>query len=326
MARHALWGIALIRALPACLAYRLGDVLGLVLAAITLVRDPRVARKGRGVTRNQKIVYREKWTKRLGRRLLLQWARHMAHLVIDACRMPSINRFNLHDHVDLAGLKNVLTLLREGKGVICVGGHIGMFELLGHSASLCDVPVTFVARPLPIPEVDAVVRDIRGRGGVQVLSKWNVLSALKRALKDGRVVGIAADENTRKNGVFQPFLGTLAATTRTPAILQRVTGAPIAVVSIHRTGRERFRWDCWDVIRAERTSDKKADVERVMRRVSDALSRAILAEPAQWFWGSRRYSTRPPGEVPGADGLPPRVQAEHLVTLQAEASPAAAVS
>ena len=36
------------------------------------------------------------------------------------------------------------------------------------------------------------------------------------------------------------------------------------------------------------------------------LSRAILAYPEQWFWGSRRFLTRPPGEAPGPDGLPPR--------------------
>ena len=104
-----------------------------------------------------------------------------------------------------------------------------------------------------------------------------------------------------------PFLGTLAATTPSVAFLQRVTGAPIVVASVHRIGRERWRCHVWRVIRFDPTRDAEGARARGHgRAVSEALSRAILAYPEQWFWGSRRFLTRPPGEQPGPDGLPPR--------------------
>ena len=49
-----------------------------------------------------------------------------------------------------------------------------------------------------------------------------------------------------------------------------------------------------------------AELRRVTHAVNDALSRAILLHPEQWLWSSRRFLTRPPGESPGPDGLPPR--------------------
>ena len=35
------------------------------------------------------------------------------------------------------------------------------------------------------------------------------------------------------------------------------------------------------------------------------LTQAVAEAPEQWFWQSRRFRHRPPGETPGPDGLPP---------------------
>lgn len=124
--------------------------------------------------------------------------------------------------------------------------------------------------------------ELRSSAGTRVLAKWGILLPLKRALDRGEMVGLLTDEDARERQLFVPFLGTLAATTPSVAFLQRVTGATIVVASVNRVGRE------------------------VTAQVSAALSRAIHAHPEQWLWGSRRFLTRPPGEQPGPDGLPPR--------------------
>ena len=43
----------------------------------------------------------------------------------------------------------------------------------------------------------------------------------------------------------------------------------------------------------------------ITTRINRALGRGIAEAPEQWFWQSRRFRHRPPGEVPGPDGLPP---------------------
>jgi KDO2-lipid IV(A) lauroyltransferase len=311
--RHTTAGFALrvvttmLRSMPGILAYALADAASLPLVAATLAHERRVAPLGRGLSRNQRIVFREELTLRESRRLLFAWTRHMAHLFVDFCRMPRLTADNLERSVDASAYQDLISLAAEGRGVICVSGHLGVWELCAHVASLLGLPITIAVRPTGIAAVDAVLTAIRSAGGARVVAKWGVLLRLARTLERGEMVGLLADEDARERPIFAPFLGTLAATTPSVAFLQRVTGAPIAVASVHRVGRGRWRCHLWRVIRAEPGASDAARERDVTTAVNEALSRAILAYPEQWLWGSRRFFTRPPDERPGPDGLPPRV-------------------
>jgi Kdo2-lipid IVA lauroyltransferase/acyltransferase len=292
--------------MPASLAYALADAASLPLVAATLLHERRVAPLGRGLFRNQRIVFRERLTRRESWRLLFGWARHMCHLFVDFCRMPRLRADDFERSVDAQAFRELIPLVEEKRGVVCVSGHLGVFELCPYLPSLVGFPITVVVRPTGIAAVDAVLAGIRSAGGTRVLTKWGILLPLKRVLERGEMVGLLADEDARERPIFAPFLGTLAATTPSAAFLQRVTGAPIVVASVNRVGRGRWRCHVWRVIRAQPDLDPERAEREVTALVNEALSRAILAYPEQWFWGSRRFATRPAGERPGPDGLPPR--------------------
>jgi len=294
------------RRMPRWLAYGIADLASLPLVAATLLHEGRVAPLGRGLFRNQRIVFRERLTRREAWRLLFAWARHMTYLFVDFCRMPRLRPHDFESRVDAQAFLDLIPLAEEGRGLICVSGHLGVWELCPYLPSLRGFPMTVVVRPTGIAPVDEVLTAIRRSGGTNVLAKWGILLPLKRALERGEMVGLLSDEDARERPLFVPFLGTLAATTPSVAFLQRVTGAPIVVASVHRIGRERWRCHVWRVIRFDPTRDPEQREREVTSEVSEALSRAILAYPEQWFWGSRRFLTRPPGEAPGPDGLPPR--------------------
>jgi KDO2-lipid IV(A) lauroyltransferase len=310
--RHRAVGLALgllmgaLRRMPGLLAYGLADAASFPLVAATLLHERRVAPLGRGLFRNQRIVFREGLTKRESRRLLFAWARHMCHLVVDFCRMPRLRAEDFERSVDATSFRELIPLVQEGRGLICVSGHVGVFELCPYLPSLAGFPITVVVRPTGIAAIDALLTKIRSAGGTRVLTKWGILLPLKRALEGGEMVGLLADEDARERPIFAPFLGTLAATTPSAAFLQRVTGAPIVVASVNRVARGRWRCHVWRVIRSLPGADRERAEREVTAAVNEALSRAILAYPEQWFWGSRRFLTRPAGERPGPDGLPPR--------------------
>jgi len=230
----------------------------------------------------------------------------MTAMFVDVCRMRRMNAANVRRLVDVADVQALAELQREGHGILCASGHLGIWELCGHITSLCGLPSICVSRPHDNAAIDDVLRRLRTCGGQGIVSKWGVLWSLRKALARGDIVGIAADENDAQRGVYVPFLGTLAATNTTPAFLAGRTGAPIAVVSCHRVARGRYKFHVWDVIRVAKGRTSDGDIEAITARISAALSRAILAYPEQWLWGSRRFASRPPGEVPGPDGLPPR--------------------
>lgn len=295
------WLLAVLRHLPATLGYMLADAIALLVWVLASARERSA---GRGADRNLRIAYRDELTAGGRRRLRWAWARHMCWLGVDLLRMPKIREDNLSRFVDLADWRRVDEQYRLGKGVICVTGHIGVPELLGHVASLQGIPTVGVFSP-SAPPIEAALTAIRSSGGQRVLSNQGAIWPLKKALDRGAAIGLAADENTRKNPVFAPFLGTLAATSATPALLHLTSGAPIVVATIHRVGRLRYRLHVWDVITCASPGDRQTDLKAITREMNTALSRAIRAYPAQWFWSARRFRTRPDGEVAGSDGLPP---------------------
>jgi KDO2-lipid IV(A) lauroyltransferase len=289
-------------------AYGLADAAAPGIAVASALRERRPAPAGRGLRRNLRIAFRDRLTARERRQLRRAWSRHMAALAVDFCRMPRIRPDTLHRYIDVAELDVLRELLARGRGLLCVTGHLGVWEHAAHAVSVGGIPVTSVARPLRDPGADAAVNAIRRTGGQQIRRQRGALLPLVRALRRGELVGLLADEDVRVRPIFAPFLGTLAASSPAPAFLQRVTGAPIAVASCHRIGRERFRFHVWRVIEPRAARKTPRDDHAVTAEINDALSEAILRYPEQWLWGSRRFHTRPPGERIQPDGLPPPVR------------------
>ncbi len=297
--------VALLGRLPLPVSYALADAAVPGIVAFGWLHERRVAPAGRGLQRNLRIAYRERWSPALARRLGWRLARHLARLVVDVARIPRLDAASARRWVEPRDFATLRRLRAEGRGLLCVTGHIGVWELCSQLPAALGVPVRVVARPPAHPALAAALRRLRQRPGIDLVEQRGALRPLIRSLRSGAVVGLLADEDAPRRPVFAPFLGTLAASSRGAAFLQRVTGAPIAVVSCARTGRGRFCLRCWAVIRPAPSGDAEADRQAVTAAVNDALSQAILAQPEQWLWGSRRFATRPPGEHPGADGLPP---------------------
>jgi Kdo2-lipid IVA lauroyltransferase/acyltransferase len=90
--------------------------------------------------------------------------------------------------------------------------------------------------------------------------------------------------------------------------LQRAAGTPIIVATLNRLpDGVHHRLNVWDVIERVKTDDHVADVTAVITRINAAVERAVRAHPEQWLWVHKRWKTRPPGEVAGPDGLPPKI-------------------
>ena len=299
-----------VAAVPAPLAYLFAD-----LCAVPIALGWSIAGRGgrgvRGYWRNVRIVYRDgglgparpRWH-------LWRVARHLTWLAVDSCRLHKITAASLPHTVDTREFAAMHDLYREGNGIVWATAHIGVWDVAGYVCALVGIPITSVFRPSPIPGVDRVIEQLRTGSGQTVVAKHNVLWTLRRVLAKKETVGLLCDSAGRRGDSFPPFLGTRAATVATPALLSLATGAPVAIVTAMRTGRFRFAMRVWDVIRPEPTGDRDADVARILARINRGLSRAVAEHPEQWFWQGRRFKHRPPGEVPGPDGLPPLARRE----------------
>lgn len=222
---------------------------------------------------------------------------HLGLLVVEFLRQRLVTRATLDRFVEGDGLRRVLAVVAEGRGAICVAGHAGLWELAGHGGACAGVPLLSVAKLSDHPGLDAWVTGQRQAGGNRILDVRGSMWAMKKALDRGEAVGINIDQEVREGAVYVPFFGVPAATSSTPALLHRRTGAPILVIVVHRLGRFRYHAEVYDEIRHPRTDDADGDVRAITARINRAMEAAIRRHPEQWLWSHRRWRRRPPGEV-----------------------------
>lgn len=301
-------GIWLISILPAWLAYAIGDLMAVPWFFWWLLHDRR-GLQTRGYWRNTRIAFRVGTP--LGatrpKHHLWRWSRHIGWTVIDFCRLRRLTTGNLPEHCDLEEYPQLAELFAEGKGVIFVTGHIGLWDVAGYGAGLLGLPITSVFRPSPLPALNRLIERLRSGKGQTVVGRKRVMWTLKKALANKETIALVSDGGAKHNALVAPFLGVNASTVGTPALLHLATGAPIAVLAVHRKGRMRYRLRVYDIIRNGQTDDREQAMLTLTARINKGLSEAICEAPEQWFWQSRRFLNRPPGEQPCDDGLPPIV-------------------
>ena len=99
-----------------------------------------------------------------------------------------------------------------------------------------------VVRPLDAPALQALADTMRRKTGVEIIDKRGALRPVLGALRRGRLIGILLDQNAaRREGVFVPFFGRTASTSRSIALLALRTRTPILPVFTRREGPGRHR-------------------------------------------------------------------------------------
>ena len=210
----------------------------------------------------------------------------------------SPNLFRDHRYRELVRIEGVERLreqLARDTGAILAAAHFGNWELLGLLAPVEGVPLVSLARPLDDADLDARLTALRTATGQRILSKHRALRPTLRALRRGQAVGILGDQNTvRREAVFVPYFGKLAATNPAVAHLHRRTGAPIfPVFAIPEEHGYRVLIEPPLEVPDARAGD---GVEAITAAVVARLEHHVRACPHAWLWMHDRWRERPVDE------------------------------
>ena len=286
---------------PAFLCELLAQALARILYAFLLLSD-RSPKRSR-VVRNLQIAFGETLSEEERRQLTWEFSLHAFRLAIETLRLPRLDHARARELVDWSEIDGVFAL---PTGFLVATGHFGNWEILAYAGSY-ERRLVSLARPFRAAWLQRWFRAHRGRSGHDVHSKFGGLRALRSALGRGCATGVLVDENVRKGGLFVPFCGVLASTHRSAAFLQRVTGAPIAVITCNRLEDGKFKAHLWDLIEHDPSLEQEQETLRVTQAIARGFEASLRRYPAQWLWTLQRWRTRPEGETPGPDGLPARV-------------------
>lgn len=216
--------------------------------------------------------------------------RHLGMSFVESCVFFFRPPARLLSRVAVDGAHNMEAADALGRGMLLLTAHYGNWELLAASHALTRFPLSVVMRPLDSPAFDPILERFRLRSGVELITKRRALPDIVDALRRRRMVGILLDQNaSRREGVFVPFFGVPASTSKGMALIALRTGAPVLPVFIRRQPDGRH------VVQAGAPVPvpPDGDVEAFTRAFNEAIEEAIRRAPEQWFWLHRRWKTRP---------------------------------
>ena len=190
------------------------------------------------------------------------------------------------------------SLKAAGRGVIIVSPHLGNWELLVYGWSALQEPISYLARPLDNPKIEALTVGLRTKFGNRPINKTNSVSPAMKILREGGILGILADVNAHpKEGVFVPFFGLPACTSSGVALLaMRTNAAIIPMCGAWDEEKQHYVGIHGRIVYPSNTGDRHRDVTETTAQFTAEVEKLIRTYPDQWLWIHKRWKSRPPGE------------------------------
>lgn len=251
--------------------------------------------------RNLELAFPEK-TESERNEILKSAFRNLGRVMATVSGFKTLNHNNLTELIEYKPTREFAAAYEktktDGRGRIILGGHIGNWELQAFSYPVFFEPLSFLARRMDNPLIEAMILKIRTRLGNRQIDKTNSAAPILRLLRGGGTVGVLADVNSHpKEGVFVPFFGIPASTASGVAMLAiRANAVIVPMFAMWDEAKDRYFIYHDKIIEPVNTGDRKLDIEETTALCAAATERAIRAHPDQWIWIHRRWKTRPPGE------------------------------
>jgi KDO2-lipid IV(A) lauroyltransferase len=200
----------------------------------------------------------------------------------------------------IEGVEHLQDALRQGKGVLLLGGHYTTLEISGRLLAFHTDALQPIYKPARNKLFNALMIASRGKLFDGLLTNKDMRSIL-RSLKDNKVVWYAPDQDFgRAQNVFAPFMGVTAASLNMTTRLAKVSGAPVLPFYSRRLpANEGYLIRVMPPFEDFPSGDDVADTTRI----NAAIERQVREAPEQYLWLHRRFKTRPPGEK---EFYPPR--------------------
>lgn len=191
------------------------------------------------------------------------------------------------------GLEVLQQAIVSGKAIVGITSHLGNWEVLNHFYSKQCKPLVFY-RPPKLKALDELLKKQRRQMGNQVApsTKQGIISVIKEVRKGG-AVGIPADpEPSLKSGVFVPFLGTQALTSKFIAGMISGKQDRVAAVFLHAVRLEDGSG--FKVLLEAAPDDMySTDTETSVAAMGRVLENYVRRWPSQYMWTMKRFRRRP---------------------------------
>src|SRR5436190_2950407 len=253
--------------------------------------------RGRVVEENLRIAFPEKSATERHDITRRMWE----HLLLMICEVAQLQRkfheTNWRKYVEVPKKREWILVASKGGPKVCVTGHFGNFEALGHVSNFWGFRTYTVARTLDNPYLDRLVARYRESMGQRLLPKSDSAGQADEVLQTGGILGILGDQHAGRQGCVVDFLGRPASCHKALALFALLSRAPLLVATCTRADRPlRFTMQMEAVIDPADNPPEFGSVEELTQWYNDVLAARIRQQPEQYWWLHDRWKEVPKGK------------------------------
>ncbi len=284
------WGYKLFEALIVSIPDRILPAVATVLAGFVF----HVVRIRRQVTLQNLAQAFPDHTSHWHRQVGYQSYRHFVLVISQFMKMARWDADKLYNLVTESDVDNFLNDYQKNHGVVVVSGHFGNWEVGIGYLHLLGIRSAVIQQRQKNPLVDAHMRRLRERWGMEVIYTHGAVRNSLSRLKQGKLVALLGDQDAGDRGVFVPFFKRFSSTHVGAAILSLKSQAPLYFAACIRKPDGHYHLHMEKVFDSTMDVVNRENVQKITAEFTARLESWIRRYPEQYFWMHRRWKTVPP--------------------------------
>lgn len=290
--RISIWiFITFLRRLPWGVAFHIGTFIGNVLYLMKL--------RSHIALTNLDIVYGDTKSAAEKAAIYKKSLINFGHVIINYMRLPFAGEAFWTEHCELVNEDILKKAANKKKGVLLIGGHIGMWDLAGGKVGMSGYPTGVVSKRIYNPVINKLINDARTAMNMGGVETRNTMDQIFAGLKRGESLVLALDQNMKKEkGVFIDWMGKKASSVKSTAYIVRESGAAVIPGYMVQLGPKEFKVILGDELPwLHCPEDPEKELMMNNQNQADAVQKIILEHPELWLWIYKRWKVCPDGET-----------------------------
>jgi KDO2-lipid IV(A) lauroyltransferase len=239
--------------------------------------------------RNLRVVRRDGDSPEAGRLIAAAMGHQIQHMV-DIIQVLDHGRVPLLALVEGKGDEHLAQAREAGRGVILVSSHMGNWELGAAWIAARGFPLHVLYFEQLSLVLDGYLHRVRCRHGLHMVHQRRGLREAIGALKKNEILGVVADQDGTRNGVFAEFFGVLVSIPRGAMRLAIQRQCPLVHTWNLRRPDGSYE-QCFSPAYWPPQDGPEAE-QLLARRILSDYETVIRENPEQWLLSYDRFKLR----------------------------------
>ncbi|OPX26661.1 MAG: hypothetical protein B1H07_03915 [Campylobacteraceae bacterium 4484_166] len=233
---------------------------------------------------NLNLVYQNSLNEKRKNQIIKNSYKNMIYNIYEFIQNPTLSLLELEKKVTVLDEHILTDAIKNNRKIILISAHYGNWEYITSYISLKYKPTTMVGRKMNNKYLNEDLIKNRTKHNSEMLDKNGSAMGLMKALKNGRIVGLAIDQNNPK-GIEVEFMGHRALMVDSVSRLAVKTDAIIIPVFFDNISFGKYNINFLPPIEPSGFDD----IKKLTQKQADILGDYIYNHPDQWFWQHKRF-------------------------------------